>query len=275
MTTARSRNDAGTSRLEIVIVGPGRAGGALALAAVEAGHDIVGVLSRSEVSDYGPMLAWDQDLPQADLALVAVKDSAIEEVVARLRGHVGAVATVAHVSGYAPVEILAPLRPDGVAIGGFHPLQTLPDPVSGARALAGAYVGVGGEAKAALFGFGSSLGMVPFELSDQSRPGYHAASAAAANFVVVALAQAFELYRHAGVHPQVAQPLIEQVVANVFEMGAEAALTGPIARGDVETVNGHIAAAEAVSATMGKQFRLFAEATAIRAGREEDIKQWR
>ena len=69
--------------------------------------------------------------------------------------------------------------------------------------------------------------------------------------------------------------LVEKVVANCFDLGPSQSLTGPIARGDVDTVIGHLIAARDVSREVGDQFRLMAEATAIRAGREEDLKRWK
>ncbi|MFQ5524073.1 MAG: Rossmann-like and DUF2520 domain-containing protein [Acidimicrobiia bacterium] len=263
--------------LRLIIIGAGRAGGSLALAAGAAGHEIVGVLSRSTSQSYGPELSWDTPFPEADLVLIAVRDEAIPEVVERLETVVASVGVVAHLSGFVPVRVLHPLQERGVSVGGFHPLQSMPDPVSGARALEGAYVAIDGDALAldVLTHLAESLGMHPFPIRDEERPAYHAAAAAASNFVVTALAVAEDLFRSAGVDPAVARPLVERVIANVYEQGAASALTGPIARGDLETVLGHLEAARQVSKTVGEQFRLMAEATTRRAGREEDLELWR
>lgn len=262
--------------LSLIIVGPGRAGGSLALAARAAGHGIAGVLSRSGSDDYGPALDWDSDLPEADVVLIATKDDAVPSVVTRLAGHLAAVPVAAHVSGFLPVTVLSPLAAE-TAIGGFHPLQTLPDPMRGSEALAGSYAGIGGDPLAVdvLTHLAASLEMIPFELEDSSRPAYHAAAAAASNFVVASLAVAADLLESAGIEPEVVRPLTERVVGNVFEGGAGAALTGPIARGDTDTVIGHLTAAKDVSDSVGRQFRLLAEATTLRAGREEDLHRWK
>lgn len=273
-TTGATR---GHGVLRIVIVGPGRAGGSIALAATASGHRVVGVLSRTGAEGLGTELSWDDPLPESDIALIAVKDSAISEVVGRLSGLVDAVSVIAHVSGFVTTDVLATLRSRRTAVGGFHPLQTLPDAKRGSRALASSYVGVGGDAPAMklLGAFGESLGMVPFHLDDAARPAYHAAAAAASNFVVTALALAGDLFEAAGVDSKVGRPLAERVLANVFETDPDSALTGPIARGDLETVRGHLAAARGVSESAGEQYRLVAEATAIRAGRRKDIDAWR
>lgn len=262
--------------MRLIIVGPGRAGGAMGLAAEAAGHELVGVLSRSP-TDRWENLAWDAALPEADVVFIAVRDEAIADVAGRIAPHVSEVGVVAHLSGFTPVLVLHDIQERGTAVGGFHPLQSLPDPETGARALAGSYVGIDGDQLAVdvLTHLATSLGMEPFRLDDAARPAYHAAAAAAANFVVTSLAVSADLFESAHIDPKVSRPLVETAVANVFDKGPAASLTGPIVRGDIETVIGHLEAAHEVSSHVGRQFRLIAEATAIRAGREEDLHRWK
>ena len=261
--------------MRLMIVGPGRAGGSIAIAATRAGHVISGVLSRSGDTSFGPLIPADAPLPESDLLLIAVRDDAIAEVAEDLADRAGSIAVAAHLSGFVPLTALRSLAEKGLSIGGFHPLQTLPDPERGADALAGSYVGIDGDAFAldTLTHLASSLGMEPFRLDDTIRPAYHAAAAAASNFVVTALATAGDLFDSAGVDPRVARPLVERAVANFYDQGS-LALTGPIARADTDTVIGHLEAARTVSEDVGRQFRLMAEATAIRAGRTDEIGRW-
>lgn len=260
--------------MRLNIVGAGRAGGSLALASTGAGHEVVGVVSRAGTTGFGPPASL-HTLPDADLILICVPDDQIEAVVDDLADS-RLSPVVAHVSGFVPTTALSPLASIS-SIGGFHPLQTLPDPVVGSASLAGAYVGIDGDELAfdTLTHFGVSLGMQPFRLSDEVRPLYHAAAAAAANFVVTALATSADLLEAADLEAGVTRPLVDQVVKNVFEVGARSALTGPIARGDTETVVGHLVAAHQVSDSVGKQFRLLAEATAILAGRYNEVENWK
>lgn len=262
--------------MRLTIAGPGRAGGSIAVAAVRSGHEIVGVLSRSGDNPYGPTLSWDEPLPECDLLLIGVRDDAIEELSSRLSPYAGTAPVAAHLSGFTPITALDELATAGVATGGFHPLQTLPDPERGAAALAGSFVGIGGGPRAmtTLTELAASLDMRPFPLADESRPAYHAGAAAAANFVITALATAEDLMVSARIDPVVTRPLVEQAVANLYEIVAESPLTGPIARGDVSTVIGQLEAARLASESVGEQYRLMAEATAIRAGRKGDIQQW-
>jgi predicted short-subunit dehydrogenase-like oxidoreductase (DUF2520 family) len=216
-------------------------------------------------------------LPQADLLLICVKDDVVSDVAALLADHAESFPMAAHVSGFLPVTALHVLSERDVAVGGFHPLQTLPDPKRGAAALAGSYAGIGGDQLATdtLTHFATSLGMQPFSLDDDQRPAYHAAAAATANFVITSLAVAGDLFSSVGIDERVARPLVEHAISNLYELGADEVLTGPIARGDIETVIGHLTAAHMVSEDVGAQFRLIAEATAVRAGRRHEVAQWK
>ncbi|MEA2000963.1 MAG: Rossmann-like and DUF2520 domain-containing protein, partial [Actinomycetota bacterium] len=231
--------------MRILLVGPGRAGMSLAMAALAAGHDLVAIVGRTiESSERGAAmvdsvpLTMGDELPDADLLLIAVRDGAIEAVAAGLAGHVTGIGAAVHVSGLTSVTVLRPLRDVGLHVGSFHPLQTLPTPKAGAARLAGAFIAVTAEPplQQQLEALAVDLGATPFVLDDAVKPLYHAAAAAAANFPLAALAMAADMFEEAGVSWAAARPLVEAVVANAFELGPRAALTGPVARGDTETV---------------------------------------
>ena len=256
--------------LDIIVAAPGRAGGALAIAAESAGHRIVGVVSRTgSLADRFPQLRYDADLPAADLLVVATRDDHIESTAARLAPLAGNIGGASHMSGFKSIDALAPIAQIGAAIGSFHPLQSLTDPETGARSLAGAWAGV--TAEEPLYGLltdlATSLGMVPFPLLDSVKPAYHAAASAASNYVVAALDLAGFLLESASVPFEAVAPLTRTAVANAFAQGPRRALTGPIARGDWETVKGQLAAVEDIAGDRARQFRLMAKATAITAGK--------
>lgn len=261
-----------------ILVGPGRAGMSLSVAFRRAGHNPVGVVARTEGAGAGAAeqlatrtLAWDTTLPPADLLLVAVRDDAIEEVAQRLAPWAEQVRYAVHLSGLKPVASLAELETAGLQIGAFHPLQTLPNPKDGSAALAGAWVAVT-AADSGLVGFLEDLAFSiqarPFDLADAHRDLYHAAAAASSNFLVAALALAEELYRRAGVPYEVSRPLAETTVDNSYRLGPLAALTGPVARGDVGTVREQLAAVARWAPEMEDDYRAFARATARVAGTE-------
>lgn len=267
--------------MRIVLVGPGRAGMSLAVAATAAGNDVVGVVGReaesaqraSAMIDSAPLTIADQ-FPEADLLLIATRDDIIARVAAALAAKDLPIGAAAHVSGLTPVSALDPLRRAGLAVGSFHPLQTLPNPTAGAARLAGAHIAITAEPplRATLETLASDLGATPFPLTDEAKPLYHAAAASAANFPLVALAMAEDAFAEAGVPWEAARPLVEAVVANAFDLGPRAALTGPVARGDVDTVASQLRAMDAHLPQWRSSFARFVELLAKLVGRSEQFE---
>lgn len=269
--------------MRIVVAGPGRAGGALALAADGASHDVVAVVGRTrelaaslaERVGAQPLEVGDE-LPPADLLIIAVRDDQIVDTAGRLIGSVGAVDHAVHVSGMRQVRDLAPLDQAGLGVGAFHPLQTLPEPDAGARRLPGAWVALTTddiELHALLVLLAGSLGMHAFDLADEHRAVYHAAAAAAANFPVAALAMAEDLFAAAGVPFGAARPLSEAIVSNVFELGPRVALTGPVARGDHDTVRHQLEAVTAAAPEWRGTYLALVRALARISGRLDEYEE--
>lgn len=262
----------GMEEQRIIIIGPGRAGGSLGLAAQAAGHRVVAVVPGPSGRVPPPLAGVVSDsrsLPAADLLFICTRDDGIAAAVGALAGAGRTVPVVAHCSGFTSVEVLAPLTRSGAVVGSLHPLQTLPDPATGARSLAGAWAAVTGPASPQLSAFAASVGMRPFALADEDKAIYHAAASSAANFVVEALAVAEDLFAARQLPFEALEPLVGAIVANVFRLGSGPALTGPVARGDVETVRGQLAAVGAFSSDLLEQYRLLVAALAMRVGRPE------
>lgn len=266
--------------MRIVLAGPGRAGLAVALAARDAGHDIVGVLGRAGAPAAAEdldsrVIDWEDLLPAADLLVIAVRDDAIGEVVERLALRAIGVTAAVHLSGSVGVRALDPLAEVGLVTGGFHPLQTLPDPEAGRRRLAGAWAGITApdpELRSQLEALARSLGMQPFLLDDEVRPLYHAGAVAAANYVIGGLALAERLFGEAGVPWDAAAPLVDAVIANAMELGPDDALTGPIARGDVSTVRRQLEAIRSSAPELEAPFADMGRALAELAGTGEPFR---
>ncbi len=251
--------------MRITLIGPGRAGLSIAYAAKKAGHDIVTVVARRpEAARNGAEKLdavasfLDRQLPPSDLWIVATRDDAIASVAETLAERLGegsdAPKTAVHLSGLSSVETLAPLREFGVRVGSVHPLQTMPNPEVGHERLHGAWFGITAdpESYGILVAFVESLGGRPFAIDDDAKPAYHAAAAAAANFTLVNMVVAQDLLDAVDIPIAVLGPLMEAIVANAVEIGPRAALTGPVARGDVETVAAQIrAVAEHAPAMVG------------------------
>ena len=275
--------------MDISLVGPGRAGMSLALAATEAGHRVGAVVARrtEAASDAAQRvgatpLEIGDELPLSDLVIIAVRDDAIVPVASALASSVSRCRAAVHVSGLAPASHLDPLAGAGLDTGSFHPLQTLPTPEAGAARLAGAWIGITAEVPALadrLEELANSLGAHPFALAESAKATYHAGAAAAANFPLAALTMAADLFERAGIPWQAARPLVEAVVANAFELGPRAALTGPVARGDVATVSGQFDAVHRNApewlATYGAFVRELARLTGRSGAFDDLIERWR
>jgi predicted short-subunit dehydrogenase-like oxidoreductase (DUF2520 family) len=243
---------------------------------------VVAVVGRSvESAERGAALVPAEPLvigaplPAADLIVIATRDAAIEPVAAQLAEGPAPAGAAVHLSGLTSVHALDRLAGCGLDTGSFHPLQTLPTPEAGSVRLAGAYVAVtaGDALRPLLEELATSLGATPFALADDDKPIYHAAAAAAANFPLAALAMASDLFESAGVPWAAARPLVEAVVANAFELGPRAALTGPVARGDVATVATQLRAVAASNPEWRVTFARFVASLAALTGRSEEFER--
>jgi predicted short-subunit dehydrogenase-like oxidoreductase (DUF2520 family) len=265
----------------VILVGPGRAGLSLLLAMQHAGHVVRAVVARDrhQAAAAAAMLdtaavEWATPLPAADLVVLGVRDDAIAEVAEAVAPTAADVTAAVHLSGLAGLDVMAPLAASGVAVGSFHPLQTLPDPQSGADRLRRAWIAVDAATDSlrhSLQELAESIGATPFDVDSESRAAYHAAAAAAANFPLAALAMAEDLFAAAGVPFEAAQPLVAAVMENAFTMGPRRALTGPVARGDIGTVQSQLEAVRRYAPQWEDAFRSFVAVLADMTGRDMDI----
>jgi predicted short-subunit dehydrogenase-like oxidoreductase (DUF2520 family) len=252
-------------------------GQGLALALQRGGHPVF-LVSRTMHSVIAPLhlhAAGRRDaLREAQVVLLAVPDAAIDSVAEELAGE-GAVEprhTVLHLSGLLDRAALEPLAATGAALGSFHPLQTVSDPAKAPERFKEAYAGLEGDDRALETGreLAASLGMIPVAIDQTAKPAYHAGAAIAANYTVVLAAVAERLAASAGVTAEVARrlylPLIRGAAANL-EIGPAAALTGPVRRGDAETVAAHLSA---LSPADRELYRLLAR-EALRLAREAGL----
>jgi len=186
----------------------------------------------------------------AELVLLCVPDAAIRDVARDLAPGPG---WIAHVSGGTPLAALDPHQ----RRFGLHPLQTFTR-ARGPEQLDGAFAAITAESEEArerAFDLARLLGLEPFELADEARPLYHAGAAIASNYLVTLHRVASELFRAAGAPAEALLPLMQRTIENGFE------LTGPIERGDWETVEAHRAAIRATRPDLEPLYDVLAEAT--------------
>jgi len=184
-----------------------------------------------------------------ELVLLCVPDRAIAEAAAA----VAPGPWVAHVSGATPLSALAPHE----RRFGLHPLQTFTR-ARGAEQLDGAYAAVTAESDEARdtgFALARTLGLTPFALDDARRDAYHAGAAIASNYLVTLRRAAALLLQSAGAPPDALDPLMRRTIENGFE------LTGPISRGDWETVDRHLAAIRRERPELEALYATLADAT--------------
>ena len=223
----------------IQIVGHGRVGTALSTRLAQRGHQLVEA--------------------DGDLVVLCVPDTAIADVARSIAPG----PWLAHTSGATSLESLAP----HMKRFGLHPLQSIVLG-RGPEQLDGAWAAITGENEAAITRgnwFARELGLLPFSLGDELRALYHAGAATASNYLVTLHAAAVQMFERAGAPPEALLPLMQRVIDNGFE------LTGPITRGDWQTIEAHIAALRQHAPELEPLYRALATETR----RERDEPQTR
>lgn len=244
----------------ILVVGRGRVGGAILDAARAAG---VSATAAGRNDDFDATAG-------AEIALLCVPDGEITAACERLTEHASGLEYVGHVSGATPLEALAAASAGGTGLFSMHPLQTIPDSGGG---LAGAPAAVAGSDERALAvaeRLAQTLGMAPFVVSEETRAAYHAAASIASNFLVALEQSAVAVLEAAGIDNgrELLTPLVLRSAANWSEHGA-AALTGPIARGDEETVARQLRALRDLAPEAVPVYEALAERTRALAAERE------
>jgi predicted short-subunit dehydrogenase-like oxidoreductase (DUF2520 family) len=240
------------------IIGPGRMGLSLGTVLASGGAGELLLVGRREDAPDHPLMespvvryasAVPGPPPDGTCLLLTVPDGVIGAVaveIARL-GQPGARCVALHHSGAQPAAVLAPLADAGYASGSLHPLQTVADPAQGAERLRGAFFTYEGEseARAGAARIVEAAGGRMLEVHAEDKARYHAACVFASNYVVACVSVATRLLADA-VHvgraeaAEALQPLWGGALANLERPGLPRALTGPVARGDLATVRGHL-----------------------------------
>lgn len=202
----------------------------MAAALTEVGWRVRPVLGRAATPAEMAGAAAD-----VDLVLVATPDASVATVAAAIEP--ADTAVVAHMAGSLGLDAVAP-HPRPAAV---HPLVALPDTAVGSRRLlAGGWFAVAGDPLVEQVV--DDLGGRALRVADADRAAYHAAAVVASNHLVALLGQAERIAAVAGVPFAALMDLVRATVDNVDELGPAAALTGPAARGDTETIRRHLEA---------------------------------
>ncbi|QSI75975.1 Rossmann-like and DUF2520 domain-containing protein [Niveibacterium microcysteis] len=202
-----------------------------------------------------------KSLRPAAITLIATPDDAIAQVAAALACQMPPGSIVFHCSGALPSSALTPLREAGCAIASLHPLRSFASPDQAVADFAGTACGCeGDEAALAVLGpMFDAIGARRFAIDPAGKLLYHAGAVLACNHLVALMEAALRSMEAAGVPRDAAwpalRPLIEGTFANLDRVGPRAALTGPVARDDRDTVLAEWAATAAVDAPLGDVYR--------------------
>ncbi|MBZ5734855.1 DUF2520 domain-containing protein [Nocardioides sp. TRM66260-LWL] len=235
------------------VVGAGRVGAVLAAGLRAAGHEITAVAGESAAS-LARIEALLPDVPRerpsavargCDVLLLTVPDDMLGNVV-RVLAQAGALRehqVVLHTSGRHGLAVLEPARAVGARVGALHPAMTFTGTAVDLERLGGCVFGLTADPleMRLLEGLVADLGGRPMPVAEEMRTLYHAGLAHGANHLVTLVSEALEILAAAGAADPAGtlRPLLGAALDNALASG-DAALTGPIVRGDVETVRGHL-----------------------------------
>jgi predicted short-subunit dehydrogenase-like oxidoreductase (DUF2520 family) len=222
----------------------------------------------------GRAAAW-QDLRPADVHLLAVGDDQIAPACAALAAAVPLAGSIVfHCSGALPSGQLQAAREAGALLASVHPIRSFADPAAVAARFQGTHCGIEGDAQAldVLTPALQAIGAEPVAINAAAKTVYHAAAVFASNYLVTVLDAALRAYQAAGIPETVArrlaEPLARESMDNVFRLGAAAALSGPVARGDMATVARQQAAVGAWDPATGELYQNLVPPTAALARRK-------
>jgi predicted short-subunit dehydrogenase-like oxidoreductase (DUF2520 family) len=271
----------GANGRTIALIGPGRAGTTIALALVDHGYRVVGVAGRAPDAAATRAAALVLDAPArlgseagvgAEIVIIATPDHAIASAARAVAPSLEPGALVFHVAGSCNLDVFDEMlaaRPDAnIRVGSLHPVQTFPNTTEGIERLYGSWAAVAGDPE--LIEIATSLGLRAFAVDPVDRARYHAAAVVASNHVIALLGQVARLAASSGVPFDAFQPLVLTSIENAFGLGPARALTGPVARGDLKTVQAHL---QALDPSERDAYRALAREASKLAERRDDALQ--
>lgn len=265
-------------RKTVNIVGAGKVGQSLARLWQQHGVFTIGdILNRTPASALqaaefigaGRDVASIEEMQPADVWMIAVGDDSIRSCCERLvaSGKVLRGTVVFHCSGALPSSELESAKSKGASVASIHPVRSFADPEQAVRGFAGTWCGTEGDPSALeLLGPAfETIGAHLVTIDPAAKTVYHSAAVFACNYLVTLLHTAVQAYCAAGVPPdaalQMMEPLVRGTVENVFRTSPAAALTGPIARGDLATARKQSAAVNAWNKDYGALYDQFMKLT--------------
>src|SRR6266550_4299723 len=237
----------------VFIIGPGHVGRGLFRAFRTSGVEVVRLHGKRPSGIATSAGNIPRDAAKANVVMVCVRDPQLDEAIDEIRaaagdGRIARGSVILHTSAIAEPGGLRALSEAGFPGGTFHPLVPFGDPETSAELLRKAWIGIDGEnaAKNASRRLAGHLGARTLEIPPGKKPAYHAAAVISSNFPVVLASVAGHLLHDLGVPDssayQAVESLMSGALANMKLSLPDEALTGPIVRGDADTVGKHLRA---------------------------------
>lgn len=240
----------------ITLVGPGRLGGALAIALSRSGYSIDRLVYRSigparvamrSISPKPKLERFDRlQAVRSPILIIATPDQTIINVSRELSNITTSKTHIFHTSGSLSSDVLEPFRRVGCPVASFHPLASISSAVTGSKKFEGAYFCVEGDPSAVRTGkiIARKLGGKPFTIRPESKTIYHAGAVCAAGHVVALFDVALSLMDLAGISREMARrmlrPLLDGTAENLINQDTAEALTGTFARADEDALDRQI-----------------------------------
>lgn len=259
------------------ILGLGKLGTAVGFLLKQAGYRIESVASRSKSSlqrglPYTGGTAcgsFSEAASIADCIFITTSDDNILSVCREIAagGAIGPGKKVVHMSGAAGLDVLAPAGECGADVAAIHPIQSFADIEGAIRNMRGSTFGItcAGHLRQWCGAVAVDLGGRPVYIPEDVKPLYHAAACIASNYLVCLMNTAQGLYEEIGLNPSESfnafWPLVRGTIRNIEDKGTVQSLTGPIARGDVKTIQSHLNSFRAKSPHLLEFYKTMAELT--------------
>lgn len=268
----------------VFIIGPGHVGRGLFRAFRASGVEVVGLHGKRPSGVATSTGTLPKGIAGANVVIVCVRDPQLDETIdeviaATADGRIARDTVILHTSAIAEPAGLGKLNGSGYPSGTFHPLVPFSDPEISAELLRKGWIGIDGEnaAKSASRRLAGHLGARTLDIPPGKKPAYHAAAVISSNFPVVLASVAGHLLQDIGVPDssayQAVESLMSGALANMKQALPDDALTGPIVRGDTETVGKHLRALEKHGSALDVYRALSAAAVEIARYRGVDQKK--
>ena len=244
--------------VKVGIIGAGKVGTSIAFVLKQKGMEITGVSDLLEDSLNVARIHLGKDVRftldslevvgKSDVIAITTQDRAIKDVAAAIAERSSSLEgkLFFHTSGAHPASLLEPLNKKGARLGALHPLQTFPDIDSAIKVLPSTYIFIEGEEGSidTLRNIGKALGFDVVTIESKDKVLYHLSAVFVCNLLCALLYAGEEIMNKIGIEFQPFFPIIKATLANIENKGPLPSLTGPVVRGDVETIRSHLEAIE-------------------------------